>query len=176
MSQERSDALVFFGATGDLAHKKIFPALQAMAKHRDLDIRRTRPSSNCAGAWLAPSVRHPISPFRLPCSRPSFGSSVTRDVRRARASSSRSLLDITWPRPARVLHGTVSEENVFRLDHYLGKNTVQNLLYFRFANSFLEPLWNRQYEPRRELTARSNRLHLVAIPLLDATTDPRHKS
>jgi len=52
----------------------------------------------------------------------------------------------------RVVHEVFSEDRVFRIDHFLGKEEVQNLLYFRFANSFLEPIWNRNYVASVQIT------------------------
>src|SRR5450759_1215737 len=56
----------------------------------------------------------------------------------------------------KTLHGLISEEQIFRIDHYLGKETVQNLLVTRFANGMFEPLWNRNYIDRIEITSAEN--------------------
>ncbi len=196
--------MVLFGASGDLAHKKIFPALQGLIRHGILDV----PVIGVARSpWtieqfrdkVAASLReHGISPddaasrkllqllcyvsgdYREPASfirlrdalgkarsplfylaiPPSMFPSVIEGLGKAGcASSARVVVEKPFGRDLasaqelnRVLHDVFREPTIFRIDHYLGKEAVQNLLYFRFANSFLEPIWNRNYVHTVEIT------------------------
>ena len=189
MTAPSSDALVFFGATGDLAYKKIFPAMQAMIRHGDLDIPivgmarggwtldrlrdRARDSLEQNGgvdadafAKLSAQLKYvdgdygdpatyerlkqalggaarPLHYLAIP---PSMFGAVVRGLAKVGCDRGARVVvekpfgrDLASARALnRTLHGVFEESAVFRIDHYLGKEAVQNLLYFRFANAFLD--------------------------------------
>jgi glucose-6-phosphate 1-dehydrogenase len=203
-AQVRSDALVFFGATGDLAYKKIFPALQSMIRHGSLRVPvigvakagwtveqlRERARSSLAehgrgvddiafrrlvellryvdGDYNDPSTFaqlrtalgravHPTHYLAIP---PSLFSTVSKALEAAGcARNSRVVIEKPFGRNLesarelnQSLHAVFPESSIYRIDHYLGKDTVLNLLVFRFANTFLEPIWNRNYIQSVEIT------------------------
>jgi glucose-6-phosphate 1-dehydrogenase len=198
------DALVFFGATGDLAQKQIFPALQAMVKHGHLDVpvigvakagwdreqflahARTSVQTHGGGVdaaafeRLAPLLRYVDGDYEDPrtfdllhaalgpAKRPLhylaiptqlFATVVTQLGRSGCAREGRVVAEKPFGRDlasARALNRSLlavfPEPSVFRIDHYLGKEPVQNLLYFRFSNSLFEPIWNRHHIESVQIT------------------------
>jgi len=201
----RSDALVLFGATGDLAHKKIFPAVYAMElsgackgvpvvgvassewdddelrEHARTAITDKGPVDEVAWKSLATRLSYVSGDYREAstyerlaqhlsgCERPLFylaiPPSLFDDVVQGLAGvglngvGSRVVVEKPFGRDLEsarelndVLHKVFPEEAIFRIDHFLGKEPVENLLVFRFANSMLEPVWNRNYVSHVQIT------------------------
>jgi glucose-6-phosphate 1-dehydrogenase len=201
--QETSDAFVFFGATGDLAYKKIFPALLGLVRAGRLDM----PVIGVArGAWTAERLRErahdslahnggvgqedfeklsarlryvggdyhdpetyerlrdelgdakrPLHYLAIP---PSVFATAVRGLEKSGCTrNARVIVEKPFGRDLasaqalnRTLHRVFPESSVFRIDHYLGKEAIQNLLYFRFANTFPEPVWNRDFVDSVQIT------------------------
>ena len=204
MAQRNSDALVFFGASGDLAYKKIFPALYDMVRHNTLDVpvigvaksgwnleqlrARAKDSIEKHGGVVdeeafqklceqlgyidgdykdektyqqirtqlgdaqAPTHYLAIPPSTFPVVVKGLGQSGA-------AQNARVIVEKPFGRDLlsahklnETLHQVFPEDSIYRIDHYLGKEAVENLLIFRFANSFLEPIWNRNYVHSVQIT------------------------
>lgn len=198
-----SDALVFFGATGDLAHKQIFPSLQKMILRDNLNVPvigvakagwtldqlRDRakdslikhggldpgafaklmqllqyidgdyqdPSTFLQLRKLLGSAQHPTHYLAIP---PSLFPIVIEGLDKSGcAEGARVILEKPFGRDLAsaqrldaILHSAFPESRIFRIDHYLGKEAVENLFCFRFANTFLEPIWNRNYVRSIQIT------------------------
>jgi glucose-6-phosphate 1-dehydrogenase len=203
MNNSKSEALVFYGATGDLAYKKIFPSLQAMIKRGHLDVpvigvakagwnldqlrARARESIEKHGGIdgqafdkLSGLLRYVDGDYQDPATfaairkelgsaqRPAhylaippalFGTVVEQLGNSGSGRNARVIVEKPFGNDLasaqqlnRTLHRVFPESGIFRIDHYLGKRPVNNLVVFRFANTFMEPFWNRNYIESVQIT------------------------
>jgi len=205
MSRQEADALVIFGVTGDLAHRKILPSLYSMERRGVLNVPvvgiarqaitldellvRAKDGIERFGdadldeevfARLAARLnyvigdyadvesfrrlrvalgdaRHPLHYLAVP---PSIFGMVTANIAAGGCADGASVVvekpfgrDLESARKLNAaLHAVFPEERVYRIDHYLGKEALLNLTYFRFGNRFLEPIWNREHVRSVQIT------------------------
>src|SRR5579862_9172635 len=204
MPNPRSDALVLFGITGDLAHKMVIPALYAMVKRGTLKVpvigvafpkwsmerlqRRVIDSVRRSGGvdnkqalkrlfsllkyvsgdyadektfraiqTAMGRARRPAHYLAIPPSL--FGTVIENLAKTGLARDARVIVEKPFGRDLasaqalnRVARSAFAEDDIFRIDHFLAKEAIMNILYFRFANSFLEPIWNQHYVDHVQIT------------------------
>jgi glucose-6-phosphate 1-dehydrogenase len=203
IDKQPADAIVFFGATGDLAYKQIFPALLGLVERNHLDLpvigvarsgwdlaklrKRARESveqrgkvNEAAFEKLSSLLRYidgdyadqrtfqrlrkalgdaerPLHYLAIP---PTMFATVTEGLAAAKSiDRARVIVEKPFGRDLasaielnRVLHRHLPEDRIFRMDHFLGKEPIQNILYLRFANALLEPVWNARYVRQMQIT------------------------